>query len=92
MGRRRRPENPTPQKTNNSIEGFVENEENECSVPDPNRTMINITNEVSDAHKKSLKEKIMDKITKRSYKTWLTRNSRNIMTPQIKNFRRHRNN
>jgi hypothetical protein len=29
MGRRRRPGNPTPQKTNNSIEDFVGNEENE---------------------------------------------------------------
>jgi hypothetical protein len=27
-------------------------EENEYSVPDPKRKMINITNELSDAHKK----------------------------------------
>jgi hypothetical protein len=40
----------------------VGNEENEYPVPDPNRTMINITNELSDFHRKSLKEKIMDEI------------------------------
>jgi hypothetical protein len=28
------------------------NEENEYPVPDPNRTMIKITNELSDIHKK----------------------------------------
>jgi hypothetical protein len=45
--------NPTPsQKTNNSTEDLVGNEENEYPVPYPNRTMINITNELSDAHKK----------------------------------------
>jgi hypothetical protein len=75
----------------------VGNEENEYLVPDPSRTMINITNELNDAHKKkSLKEKIMDEKLMRSYKTWLTRkykmHSRNIKIPQIKNLRRHRNN
>jgi hypothetical protein len=34
--RTRRPGNPTSQKTNNSIEDLVENEENEYPVPDPN--------------------------------------------------------
>jgi succinate dehydrogenase/fumarate reductase flavoprotein subunit len=53
------------QKTNNVIEDLVGNEENEYSVPDPSRTMINITNELSDAHKKYLKEEIMEKITKK---------------------------
>jgi hypothetical protein len=43
----------------------VVNEENEHPVPDPNRTMINITNEFGDTHKKSLKEKIMDDITEK---------------------------
>jgi hypothetical protein len=46
----------------------VGNEENEFSVPDPNRTMINITNELSDAHKKSLKEKIMGEISEKLMK------------------------
>jgi hypothetical protein len=40
----------------------VESEENEHPVPDPNRTMINITNELSDTDKKCLKEEIMDEI------------------------------
>jgi hypothetical protein len=49
MGRRKRPGYPTSQKTNNSIVG---KEENECPVPDPNRTMTSITTELSDVHKK----------------------------------------
>jgi cell division ATPase FtsA len=65
MGRRRRPGNLTPQKTNNSIEELMGNEESEYLVPDPKRTMINITSELSDAHKKSLKEEIMDEITEK---------------------------
>jgi hypothetical protein len=51
MGRRRRQGNCTLQK-NNSIEDLVGNEENEYPVPDPNETMINITNEISGTHKK----------------------------------------
>jgi predicted house-cleaning noncanonical NTP pyrophosphatase (MazG superfamily) len=43
----------------------VGNEENEYPAPDPNRTMINITNEFSDAHKQSLREEIMDEITEK---------------------------
>jgi hypothetical protein len=47
----------------------VGNEENEYPVPDPNETMINATNELSDDHKKkSLKEEIMDEITEKSMK------------------------
>jgi hypothetical protein len=52
MRRRRRPGNAILQKTKNSIEDLVANEENEYPVPDPNQTMINITNELSDSHKK----------------------------------------
>jgi hypothetical protein len=51
MGRRRRDGNCTPQK-NKSIEDLVGNEENGYPVPDPNKTMINIIYEHSDAHKK----------------------------------------
>jgi hypothetical protein len=86
-------------KKPNSIEDLLGNEENEYPVPDPNETMINVTTEFSDTHKKSLNEEIMGEITEklmRSYKTWLTRkckmHSRNIKTPQKKNLRRHRNN
>jgi hypothetical protein len=59
--------------------------------------MINITNELSDAPQKSLKEETMDKITEKlieSYKTRLTRkykmHSRNIKTQKMRNLRRHR--
>jgi hypothetical protein len=65
MGRRRRPGNTTSQKTNNSIADLVGNEENEHPVPDPNRTMINITNELSDAHKKICQKGSYDKITEK---------------------------
>jgi hypothetical protein len=65
MGRRK-PGKPTHQKTSNSIEDLVGNEENEYVVPDPNRTMINITNDLNDAHKKkSLEEEIRDEITEK---------------------------
>jgi hypothetical protein len=43
----------------------MENEENEYPDPDPNRTMINITNKLSDIKKKSLKEEIMDENIKK---------------------------
>jgi hypothetical protein len=44
MGRRK-PRNPIPKKTKNSIEESVGNEENQYPVPDPSGTMINITSE-----------------------------------------------
>jgi Skp family chaperone for outer membrane proteins len=50
-----------PQQSN-STKDIMGNEENEYPVPDPNNTMINITNEFNDDHKKSLKEEIMDEI------------------------------
>jgi flagellar capping protein FliD len=62
MGRRRRQGNPTPQKSNNSIEDLVGNEENKYPVPDTNRMVINITNELNDIHKKSLKEELTDEL------------------------------
>jgi hypothetical protein len=54
MGRRKRNVNSTPQK--NSLEDLVGNEENEYQVPDPNRTVINITNELNDTLKISQRE------------------------------------
>jgi hypothetical protein len=44
--------NSPHQKNNNQIEDLVGKEENEYLVPDPNRTMINITNMLSGVHKK----------------------------------------
>jgi hypothetical protein len=60
MGRIRQG-NYTSQK-NNSIENLVGNEQNEHPVPDPNKIMIN---ELSDAHKKTLKEEIKEDIPKK---------------------------
>jgi hypothetical protein len=62
MGRRRRDENHSPQK-NDSIQDSVGNEENGYPVPNPNKTMINVTKEPRDIHKKkkSLKEEITEK-------------------------------
>jgi hypothetical protein len=39
-------------KNNNSIEDLERNKENRYPVPDPNKTMINVNNEPSDAQKK----------------------------------------
>jgi hypothetical protein len=50
MGRRR-DRNHSPQK-NNSIQDSIGNEENGYQVPDPNKTMINVTKEPNDAYKK----------------------------------------
>jgi hypothetical protein len=47
---RRRQEHYIPQK-NNSIEDLGGNE---YSVPDPNKTMLNVTNEPTEVHKKDL--------------------------------------
>jgi hypothetical protein len=43
----------------------VGNEENGYPVPDPNKTMISVTKESSDAHKKNLKEEILKEITEK---------------------------
>jgi hypothetical protein len=53
--RRRRDRNHSPQK-NNSIYDSVGNE-NGYSVPDLNKTMINVTKELSNAHKKKPSQK-----------------------------------
>jgi hypothetical protein len=39
---------------------LVGNEENGYPVPDPNKTMINVTNQPSDTHKKLVKEEIIE--------------------------------
>jgi hypothetical protein len=44
VGRKRTEGNYTPQQ-NNSMEDLVGNEENGYPVPDPNKTMITISNE-----------------------------------------------
>jgi Ni,Fe-hydrogenase maturation factor len=98
MGRRR-PGNTSFQKTNNLIEDLVGNSENEYPVPDPNRTIKNITNEFRNAHKKVLMQEIMDEITEKLTKKLqntvdqkVQNVLKNIKTQQIKNLRRHRKN
>jgi hypothetical protein len=59
----RRQGNSTSQKTNNSIEVLVGNEESEYSVPDPNRTMINMTNELNGVHKSFLKKAVINELS-----------------------------
>jgi hypothetical protein len=49
MVRRKKDGNLSPQK-NNSMQDSVGNEENEYPVSDPNKIMINVTKEPSDAH------------------------------------------
>jgi hypothetical protein len=50
---------------NNSIQDSVGNEENGCPVPDLNKPMINVTKESRDTHIKTLKEEILEAITKK---------------------------
>jgi hypothetical protein len=47
-----------------------ENEENGYSVPDLNKTMVNVTKEPSENHIKTLREEILDNITKNSWKRY----------------------
>jgi hypothetical protein len=61
--RRRRNGNHSPQK-NNSIQDSVGNEENGYPVPDLNK-MINVTKELNDAHKKTLKEEIWKELSEK---------------------------
>jgi hypothetical protein len=66
MERRRRQGNCIPQR-NKSIEDLTEKEENAYLVNDLNRTMINITNELS--RRKSWMRSLRN--SWRSYNTWL---------------------
>jgi hypothetical protein len=54
---RRRDGNHSLQKKKNSIAYSMRNEENGYPLLDPNKTMINITNEPSDTHKKILQRR-----------------------------------
>jgi uncharacterized protein (UPF0305 family) len=49
----------------NSIQYSVGNEENGYTIQDLNKTMINITKEPSDTHINTLKEEILEDITKK---------------------------
>jgi hypothetical protein len=56
----------------------VGNEENEYPVPDPNKTMIHVTEEPSDAHKNTLKEEILQEITEKFKEKTLDMVSQNV--------------
>jgi Zn-dependent M16 (insulinase) family peptidase len=51
-------------KKNNPIEDLVGNED-EYLGPDPNKTMINVTNDLSNVHKKISQREIMEEITEK---------------------------
>jgi hypothetical protein len=76
MGRRRMGGNHSPQKKH-SIQNSEGNEENGCPEPDPNKTMINDTKELSDAHKNIPKEEIMQEITQNFMKNILDMTKQN---------------
>jgi hypothetical protein len=69
MGRRRNGKN-SPKKNSNSIQDSVGNEENVYPVPDPNKTMINVTKEFSDAHINTLKEEILEDIIEYTWRRY----------------------
>jgi hypothetical protein len=74
----------------------VGNEENGYQVPDSKKTMINGTKEPRDIHMKTLKDEILEDITKKFMEKILINQNVNMhtrysKTPKIKNMRRHRN-
>jgi hypothetical protein len=77
--RRRRDGNHSPQK-NNSKQDSVGNKGN-----DPNKTMINVTKEPSDTHKKNPKEEILEEITEKFIKNISDMVNQNIQAP-LKKF------
>jgi hypothetical protein len=84
MERRKRDANNYPQK-NNSLQDSVGNEENVHSVPDPNKTMINVTKEPSGAHKNTLKEEILEEIIEKFMEKVLGMVNQNVQDP-LKKF------
>jgi hypothetical protein len=52
-------------KKKNSIHNSLGNEENGYPDSDLNKTMINVTTDLRDAHRKTLKEEISEKLMKK---------------------------
>jgi hypothetical protein len=69
MGRRRRDKNHSP-KRNNSTQDSVGNKENEYPVPDHNKTMINVTEELSNTHIKTLQKEIFNISLRNSWRRY----------------------
>jgi hypothetical protein len=96
MGRRKRDGNHSPPQ-NNLIQDSEGNEENRYPVLDSNKTKLNDTKEPNDAHKNTLKEKILQIITENFMKVTLVMVNQNVQEALKKfqdnknNMRRHRN-
>jgi ABC-type transporter Mla subunit MlaD len=65
-------------KKKNLIQDSEGNEESRYPAPKPNKTMINDTMELSDTHKNTLKEEILEDITKKFMKKILNMVKQNI--------------
>jgi hypothetical protein len=88
---------PFSQK-NELVQASEGNEENRHPVPDSNKTKIDYPKEPNKAHKNTLEEEILQKITEHfmellldKVKKMYRRNSRNSKTTKIRNMRRHKN-
>jgi hypothetical protein len=57
-------------KEKNSIQDSVENDENGYSVPDPNKTMINVSKEPVAHKKKPLKDEILEESLRNSQRRY----------------------
>jgi hypothetical protein len=63
MGRRKRDGNHSPQKKKKLMQVSEANEKYGYSAPDPNKTKTNDNKELSNAHKNTLKEEILQVVT-----------------------------
>jgi hypothetical protein len=77
---RRRDGNHSPQKKN-LIQNSVGNEENGYPDSDINKTMINATKEISDAHKKTLKKEIWAEISEKLMEKISDKVNQNVQHP-----------
>jgi molecular chaperone DnaK (HSP70) len=75
---------------NNSIQNSVGNEENGYPVPNFRKTMINGTMELSNAHKKTLKQEIWEEISEKFLKKILDMVNQNVQD-RFKKFRETEN-
>jgi hypothetical protein len=85
MGRRRRDGNHTSKNNNNSMKDSVGNEQNRYTVPDLNKTKINVTKGPSDTHIKMPKEEILEDITEKCMEKVLPMVNQNVQNA-IKKF------
>jgi small-conductance mechanosensitive channel len=76
----------------NSIQDSVGNEENGNPVPDPNKTMINVSKEPIDIHtrKKTLKEEILEEISEKFMEKILDMINQNVQDT-VKKFQNTKN-